>query len=321
LCDYIDGVDAFLNFAFRDVREEDKNTLTIRCPCDKCQNVLLKTGLDVRFDLLRCGIYEKYTRWEFHGESVDQFNGDNSRKNNENTGGYDSDEINMLKDTCCVAGTSLEIENEKDVEEHIHEQPTGETAKLYDLLKEHQESLSLNDETMSKFHILWNYYTWKFSTIGVNNWGDSSSNSLLKLQCQAWEATLLDSYYEAKKLINDLGLECVKIDACTNDCILYWREYAQLNECRTCGFPIWKTIEKGPSRGKEVPCKVLHYFPLKSRLRRLYMSRKTVKDMRWHKDERVEDGVMRQLADLLPGSHSMRSIPNLGEMLAMLNFD
>jgi len=30
--DYIDGVDAFLNFTFGDVREEDKNTLTIRVP-------------------------------------------------------------------------------------------------------------------------------------------------------------------------------------------------------------------------------------------------------------------------------------------------
>jgi len=36
LRDCIDGVDAFLNFSFRDVREQDKNTLTIRCPYDKC---------------------------------------------------------------------------------------------------------------------------------------------------------------------------------------------------------------------------------------------------------------------------------------------
>ncbi|KAJ8434140.1 hypothetical protein Cgig2_000860 [Carnegiea gigantea] len=113
--DYLDGVDAFLNFAFRDVREEDKNRLTIRCPCDKCRNALLKTRLEARFDLLRCGIYEKYTTWEFHDESIDQFNGDNSSENNEN------EEVNMLQDACGVAGMGLGIENEKDIEEHIHE--------------------------------------------------------------------------------------------------------------------------------------------------------------------------------------------------------
>ncbi|KAJ8444845.1 hypothetical protein Cgig2_008902 [Carnegiea gigantea] len=122
--DYIDGFDAFLNFAFRDVREEEKNTLTIRCPCDKCRNLLLKTRLEVRFDLLRCRIYEKYTTLEFHGESVNQFDEDNCRKNNENEGGYDSDEVNMLEDACGVVGMGLGIENEKDIEEHIYEQPT-----------------------------------------------------------------------------------------------------------------------------------------------------------------------------------------------------
>ncbi|KAJ8432324.1 hypothetical protein Cgig2_014311 [Carnegiea gigantea] len=119
-CDYIDGVDAFLNFSFRDVREEEKNTLTIRCPCDKRRNLLLKTRLEVRFDLLRCRIYEKYTTWEFHGESVDQFDEDNCREDNKNEGGYDSDEVNMLEDACGVAGMGLGIENEKDIEEHIY---------------------------------------------------------------------------------------------------------------------------------------------------------------------------------------------------------
>jgi len=131
----------------------------------------------------------------------------------------------------------------------------------------------------------------------LNNWSDSSFDSLCKLQCRAWGATLPTSYYEAKKLINDLGLECVKIDACANYCILYWREYAHLHEFHTYRLPRWKPIEKGPSRGKEAPCKVLRYFLLKSQLRRLYMLIKMAKDMRWHKGERVEDGVIRYLAD------------------------
>jgi len=84
--------------------------------------------LEVRFDFLRCRKYEKYTTREFHGESVDEFNGDNSRENNKNVGGYDSDKVNILEDACGAAGMGLEIENGKDIEEHIHKQPTGEAA-------------------------------------------------------------------------------------------------------------------------------------------------------------------------------------------------
>ncbi|KAJ8430973.1 hypothetical protein Cgig2_008319 [Carnegiea gigantea] len=58
------------------------------------------------------------------GESISQFNGDNSTENNENEGGYDSDEVNMLEDTYGAAGMGLGLENEKDIEQHIHEQPT-----------------------------------------------------------------------------------------------------------------------------------------------------------------------------------------------------
>uniref|UniRef100_A0A7N2LMQ0 Uncharacterized protein n=1 Tax=Quercus lobata TaxID=97700 RepID=A0A7N2LMQ0_QUELO len=37
-------------------------------------------------------------------------------------------------------------------------------------------------------------------------------------------AELPDSLYEAKKMIRDLGLDYVKIDACRNNCMLYWKE-------------------------------------------------------------------------------------------------
>ena len=42
----------------------------------------------------------------------------------------------------------------------------------------------------------------------------------------------------------------------------------------------------------------LRYFPIKPRLQRLFMSKNIDKDMRWHKDERLEDGdYLRHLAD------------------------
>jgi hypothetical protein len=43
--------------------------------------------------------------------------------------------------------------------------------------------------------------------------------------------------------------------------------------------------------------KVLRWFPLASRLQRLYMSKHTASHMRSHANERTKDGVLRHLAD------------------------
>ena len=50
-------------------------------------------------------------------------------------------------------------------------------------------------------------------------------------------------------------------------------------------------------QGKKIPHKVLRYFPLTPRLRRLYMSSQRAKDMRWYIDKDVDDGTIRHPAD------------------------
>ena len=37
--DYVNGVDEFLNFALSKVREDDRDSTTIRCPCNSCRNI------------------------------------------------------------------------------------------------------------------------------------------------------------------------------------------------------------------------------------------------------------------------------------------
>ena len=48
------------------------------------------------------------------------------------------------------------------------------------------------------------------------------------------------SWYEAKKSITELGLGHQKIDACKNDCILFWKEYEGREKCPICEVPIFK---------------------------------------------------------------------------------
>jgi hypothetical protein len=93
----------------------------------------------------------------------------------------------------------------------------------------------------------------------------------------------------------------VKIDACINDCILYRNEYAKAKQCPVCGESRWKfgaddgniEVNSSSSKRNKIPCKILRYFPLKSRLQRLFMSPQTVEAMRWHKEKCVDDGVLR----------------------------
>ena len=102
------------------------------------------------------------------------------------------------------------------------------------------------------------------------------------------------STYEAKKILHDLGMSYEHIDVCTNDCALFWKENENLDKCPVCEVPRYKDTR---TQGKKIPHKVLRYFPLIPRLRRLYMLGQRAKDMRWHIDKRVDDGIMRHPAD------------------------
>src|SRR3954468_8591328 len=48
---------------------------------------------------------------------------------------------------------------------------------------------------------------------------------------------------------------------------------------------------------KKLPRKVLRHFPLIPRLQKLYAVKSTAKDMRWHAEERNDDGILRHPAD------------------------
>ena len=85
------------------------------------------------------------------------------------------------------------------------------------------------------------------------------------------------STYEVKKILRDLGMSYEHINACKNDCALFWKENENLIKCLVCKAPRYKDTR---AQGKKIPHKVLGYFPLTPRLRRLYMSGQRAKNMR-----------------------------------------
>ncbi|WCJ29242.1 hypothetical protein M5689_010888 [Euphorbia peplus] len=56
-------------------------------------------------------------------------------------------------------------------------------------------------------------------------------------------------------------------------------------------------VETSSTKGKKIAAKVLKYFPLIPRLKRLFFSqRKTTSDMRWHEEHCKKDGKLRHPA-------------------------
>ncbi|KAF7154758.1 hypothetical protein RHSIM_Rhsim01G0183600 [Rhododendron simsii] len=107
-------------------------------------------------------------------------------------------------------------------------------------------------------------------------------------------STIPWNIYDAKKFLRDLGLGHIPIHACKYDYSLFWKENANLENCPTCNKPRYKVND---GTGKKIPHKLLRYLPLTPRLQRPYYYEKTVPDMRWHKDKRVDDEELRHPAD------------------------
>jgi hypothetical protein len=102
-------------------------------------------------------------------------------------------------------------------------------------------------------------------------------------------------FYYSKKLLAGLGMPYQKIHVCENNCMLFWKNNENLKYCSFCKKCRYKKVvnKDGSVQITSVPgsvqitsvlVKVLPYIPLKPRLQRLYLSQKTTKHMRWHKE-------------------------------------
>ena len=122
---------------------------------------------------------------------------------------------------------------------------------------------------------------------------------------------------KVQSVVRDLGLDYIKIDACENHCVLFWKEYKKLDICPKCKASRWKTDDHGDghvddghdTKRHRVPNKILRYFPLTPRLRRLYMSERTSSEMHWHEEGRIDDGKLRHPADSKAWKHVDNTFP------------
>ena len=111
--------------------------------------------------------------------------------------------------------------------------------------------------------------------------------------------------YKDKQLICPLGLEVQKIHACPNNYILYRGEYENLDACPVCSALRYKIRKDDPGDvdgerpRKRVPAKVMWHSPIIPHLKRLFRNKENAKLMRWHKEERKQDSMLRHPANRL----------------------
>ncbi|CAN1129189.1 hypothetical protein LINPERPRIM_LOCUS17285 [Linum perenne] len=290
--EYGRGVAEFLNYAF----QRNGGKTEIRCPCIRCVNARLGNREVVGYHLKMYGILPSYTFWNHHGERL----GESTGATIDNI--VEPEMHQLLHDLHPDISNTSEAATDWNDEDHdVHDnEPNMEAKRFYKLVDESKKP-AYNGCKSSKLSLLVKLLHIK--TVG--NWSNESFTMLLQLLKEdvlPKDSLLPDSYYEAKKIIADLGLTYIKVDACQNSCMLYWKDDEKLDECRVCKTSRWKSDKHNgdviyKANGKKLPVKTLRYFPLKPRLQRLFMSSKTASLMTWHHDKGSKDNVMRHPAD------------------------
>jgi hypothetical protein len=99
---------------------------------------------------------------------------------------------------------------------------------------------------------------------------------------------MLKDLYQSKKIVAGLGINYEKINVCERNCMLFWKEHKDDTECMHCGRSKYVKVvnEDGASVTTKVVVKKLHYMPITLRLKWLYLSEATTKQMRWHKKDK-----------------------------------
>lgn len=236
---------------------------------------------------------QNYVIWDLHGEKrVTEAAESSENINVMQETFYPEDPIEtMIHDAFghqSFQADDVEISQPLGEDEISNEEHRDDPSDFYEFLKDGNETL-YEGSKYTKLEFVVKLYHIKV-LCGLS---DKALTMILDLLRDAFEnAKLPPSFYEAKKTINKLGLDYTKIPACPNNCMLYWEGDSELEACKYCGTSKWD-----PKKKKKQAAKVLRYFPLKPRLQRLYMCRKTAEHMRWHASRSNNDGVIRHPRD------------------------
>ncbi|CAN6180503.1 unnamed protein product [Urochloa humidicola] len=276
---HLDGVTEFMNFVSERFADDEE----IPCPCRQCLNQAYGHRGLVQDHLYIHGMCSTYDKWIHHGEPSDAGINDNATNLDEPIG-FDED-----------VGMNVEEEGPGDRDDdQIHEmvedlytaeqqeEGDGRESIFAKVLEEMKKDL-YPGAAYSRFSFVVKLLHIK-SFYRISNVGFSAT---LKFLSKAFpHCSIPTSYHEAKNLVCAMGLGYVSIHVCPKNCVLFRKEHAKKDECPVCGESRWKDKDGK----KKIPQKVLRHFPLIPRLKRLFASKDTAEEVKWHKVKRKPVG-------------------------------
>jgi hypothetical protein len=283
------GVEEFMRFAVKSVDAHDMT----KCPCRDCANRYYCHISEVKGHLYMNGFTPAYTRWIFHGEEDFFISTSTNMHTQASERMEEVDAVNELFDDVCM-GTFVddnigESSTSRGPTPDDHEQ----TSSFYRFWEDGLRELYPGCKKFTQIAFVLKMLHIK-SFCNMSNKAFDMMIDLIKTALPDGE-TLPCSYREAIQFRRHLGFGYDKIHACKNGCVLFWKEHADKVACPKCNTSRW--VDRKGKKSK-IPQKVLRYFPIKSRLQRLFMTKEMANEMRWHKEGREDDGnTLRHPAD------------------------
>ena len=326
--EFIEGVREF-----RRVAEQNKRDGFMCCPCAVCKNLKeFSNSREIHLHLFTNGFMPNYICWTKHGESgvmMEEGEEEQAYPDDvfaqycdfavEDEGDEDGDAGNSIVDDDDALGDVI-----RDVQRDC--ESAKEKAKFDQMLEDHKKLLYLSaEEGQKKLGTTLELLQWK----AENGISDKAFGKLLKIQKKMLPKPneLPTTTYEAKKIVCPLGLQIEKIHACPNDCILYRGEHEKLDECPVCHASRYKILRDDPGDvedeerpRKRIPAKVMWYAPIIPRLKRLFRNKEHAKLLRWHKEDRKVDNMLRHPADGSQWRGIDREFPDFAEDARNLRF-
>ncbi|XP_022549155.2 uncharacterized protein LOC111201453 [Brassica napus] len=288
----------------RDVASAMGGVDVIVCPCIDCRNIVRHSASVVLDHLVTRGMEEGYKMradWYVHGEL-------NTEVADESKGSEWNDEIyGLFRAAECFDEELAGMGNLSDMAEGEDKKEDEFLAKLADA----ETPLYPSCSSHSKLSAIVSLFRLKTQ----NGWSDKSFNDLLETlpDMLPEENVLHTSLYDVKKFLKSFDMGYEKIHACGNDCCLFRKRFKKLDKCPKCKASRWKTNVHTGETKKGVPQKVLRYFPVIPRLKRMFRSEEMAKDLRWHFTNKSSDGKLRHPVDSVTWDHMNAKYPTFAD--------
>ena len=224
--EWVQKTNAFLDHAFSLVLDSQK--FGVLCPCSDCDNRVRRRRPIMSLHLCKRGFTPGYTIWTEHGEKP--FSEPTLENANDSADGLDE----MLADI----GDAMHTVSAED-------EPPADAKTFYAMLEASQEPVH-NYTSVAQLTAVARLMAVK----SQHNLGVECINKILNLFDDVLPENhkMPKTFYECTTLLKGLKMPYVKIDACENNCMIYYGEDINKEKCDFCGESRYVVVEASQGR-------------------------------------------------------------------------